>query len=290
MKNAPLLFALALTACAPSSTIDAAFPDAGQEDTARLERDAARLPLDDAARFERDSDPDDAPVPSDTARGLAPDAPVEPVATFTLANGRGPTVTFTRTLWRTPEVTVGLFLEYAAAGYPEATAVYPNGATFTVRGSPAGADGLCTLGPVYRPLPGHDGFPITCVTWETAMAYCAWRGGRLPTEAEWEWGTGGRPNEDDLTGLMYGNFSGEPRPAPSGDSIGNVSEWTADVYAPYTDPRWADTTDPLVEGGIDHSVRGANFTGYTLPEEAFARTRRHAIDPSEEIGFVCVYE
>ena len=45
---------------------------------------------------------------------VARDAFAEPVATFTLANGRGPTVTFTRTLWRTPEVTVGLFLEYAA--------------------------------------------------------------------------------------------------------------------------------------------------------------------------------
>jgi formylglycine-generating enzyme required for sulfatase activity len=96
--------------------------------------------------------------------------------------------------------------------------------------------------------------PINCVSWKQARAYCEWRGGRLPTEAEWEraargddrrrypWGD--EPASCLLTVMAEEGDQGcgkettwpvanKPKdvsPFGAVDMAGNVREWVSDWY------------------------------------------------------------
>jgi formylglycine-generating enzyme required for sulfatase activity len=181
---------------------------------------------------------------------------------------------------------------------------------------------LCTFG-----KPELDDHPINCVSFEMAETYCKAQGKRLPTEAEWEYATRGpdgriypwgdeapTPKHVNACGsecvlwgqkhgvtlpALYPTDDGYPTTAPVGkfeagrsrfgpyDVAGNVWEWVADWYAPYTaeaqtNPKGPDTGDKkVIRGG----AWNGSFASWLRP------SFRYAQDPaalSYGIGFRCV--
>jgi formylglycine-generating enzyme required for sulfatase activity len=164
----------------------------------------------------------------------------------------------------------------------------------------------------FRPGPGKkEDRPIVNVTWDEAAAFCKFFGGRLPTEAEWEYAARGGeqdriyPNGSSISRdeANYGSVGGNDLwhyAAPVGsfpanayglhDMAGNVWEWCADWLdedyyrnSPETDPRGP-------ASGVARVARGGSWGFGPKYLRTSIRVRAAPGDRSEDMGFRCVME
>ncbi len=153
---------------------------------------------------------------------------------------------------------------------------------------------------------GRERWPVVGVTWFGADAYCKWRGGRLPTESEWEWAAVGPDwsvypwgDEWDPSNCCCKDNQGSPyvdvNSHPEGASwcgalnlAGNCWEWCADWYAPYPeDPAETPAGPPE---GTERVIRGGFYNNAADLFRGSCRLRQEPTVGRDGIGFRCAYD
>jgi len=157
----------------------------------------------------------------------------------------------------------------------------------------------------------NENLPINCVTWHEAFAFCAWDGGRLPTEAEWNYAAAGGseqrvypwgPTEPD-TSLTVFSCLGDgvsgctladrlavgSKPLGNGkwgqsDLAGSMCEWVFDWNGTYSND-----CQNCVNGTSDPNrvYRGGSFNQIASALKAAYRTGRAPGNRYMEIGLRC---
>ena len=152
-------------------------------------------------------------------------------------------------------------------------------------------------------------FPVVGISWDSAVAYAAWRGMRLPTEAEWEKAARGTdakrwPWGDTFTQRIkgatvhanvwkqsgshlqpVGTFPTGASPYGAYDMAGNVWEWVADRYSDTYYRRSPDRNPKGPAVGSRRVVKGGSWLNPEMLARCSTRIGQYPAIGTSFIGF-----